>query len=131
MLEKGISPPPRPDMGLAGLARAGLQIFTDYILELDRWFRRLQAAVPKIETYSVSLDVASVGANSTSEQTFAVPGLSPQDIVLINKPSHTSGLAIVNCRVSAANELAITFANITGSPIDPSAETYLIVSIRR
>jgi hypothetical protein len=121
MNEKGIAPPPK---NLAGvLENPALSVW-------DIWFSRLQAEFPRIRTYSSALNVASVAANTTAEQTFTVTGLSTKDIIYVNKPSNSTGLGIVNCRVSAANTLAITFMNATGSGIDPGAETYLIVSVR-
>lgn len=131
MREKGISPPPRADEGVRGLVASGLSAFHAYALELDKWFQRLQSAFPKVETYSATLNPAAVAANTTSEQTFTVSGLSVSDIVVVNKPSHTAGLGIVNARVSAANTLALTFQNTTGASIDAGAEIYTIVSIRR
>lgn len=77
-----------------------------------------------------SIDVASVAANTTAEQTFTVPGLAVGDFVIVNKPSASAGLGICNARVSAANTLAITFNNNTASPIDPAAESYKIMYIR-
>lgn len=79
---------------------------------------------------SKSLDVASVSANTTAEQTFTVTGLKTSDFVSVVKPTHSTGLGIVNVRVSAADTLAITFMNATGSGIDPAAETYLIFWFR-
>jgi hypothetical protein len=122
MNEKGIVPPPKP-MLAETLEQANLSAW-------DIWFSRLQQAFPRIRTYSSALDVASVAANTTAEQTFTVAGLSTKDIIYVNKPSNSAGLGIVNCRVSAANTLAITFMNATGSAIDPGSETYLIVSVR-
>lgn len=87
-------------------------------------------AVTQIRVYSQSLDVASVAANTTVEQTFTVTGLATTDTVFVNKPTATAGLGIVNARVSAANTLAITFVNATAGAIDPAAETYAIVAIR-
>lgn len=84
----------------------------------------------KINIISQSLDVASVAANTTAEQTFTVTGLETTDIVFVNKPSASAGLGIVNARVSAANTLAITFVNATAAPIDPAAETYKIGVIK-
>jgi hypothetical protein len=72
------------------------------------------------------LDVASVAANTTAEQTFTVQGLTTDMTVLVNKPSLNAGLGICNARVSAANTLALTFNNNTGGAIDPAAETYKI-----
>lgn len=87
-------------------------------------------AITKMVVYSQSLDVASVAAASTSEQTFTVTGLTTADTVIVNKPSHSSGLGLVNARVSAADTLALTFMNVSAAPIDPGAETYTIVAIR-
>jgi hypothetical protein len=75
---------------------------------------------------SKSLNVASVAANTSAEQTFTVAGLKVGDFVQVSKPSLSAGLVISTARVSAADTLAITFGNLTGSPIDPAAETYLI-----
>ena len=87
-------------------------------------------AITNIRIYSQSLDVVSVAANTTAEQTFTVTGLSTADKVFVNKPSLSAGLGVVNARVSAANTLALTFSNSTGLAIDPAAETYQVVAIR-
>lgn len=81
---------------------------------------------------SVALSPAQVAANTTSEQTFTVPGLKVGDFVDINKPSAQAGLGIAAVRVSAANTLAIAFSNNTASPITPTAaETYLVLYTRQ
>lgn len=95
-----------------------------------KWFKRLADAFPKTGTYSKELTPASVAANTTAEQTFTVNGLVVNDIVTVNKPSLNAGIGIVNVRVSAADTLAITYSNNTGSPIVPTTETYKIVSVR-
>lgn len=128
MREKGASPPPR----LEGDALGNLtEMLRGYLTELDRWLQRLQAVFPRMQTYEGTLNPAAVAANTTSAQTFTVTGLSTQDVVVVNKPSHTAGLGIVGARVSAANTLEITFMNTTAGSIDPPAELYTIVSIRR
>jgi hypothetical protein len=73
-----------------------------------------------------TLTPASVGANTSAEQTFAVPGLQLGDSIDINKASHQVGLSIGNVRVSAANTLAIQFVNTTAGAIVPAAEQYII-----
>jgi hypothetical protein len=84
----------------------------------------------KIGVSSITISGSAVSANSTSEQTFTVPGLAVGDFVEAIKPSHQTGLGVVNTRVSAANTLAITFMNNTAGSITPTNETYLIVVIR-
>lgn len=86
---------------------------------------RLNPAAPLL-VYNQKLAPVSVAANTTAEQTFTVTGLVAGSPVWLNKPSAQGGLGIVGVRVSAANTLAITFANLTGSAIVPSTETYTI-----
>lgn len=70
---------------------------------------------------TVTLSPTSVAANTSAEQTFTLAGLETSDIVTVNKPTAQAGLGIVGFRVSAADQLAITFGNFTGSPIVPTA----------
>lgn len=74
----------------------------------------------------IKLTPSAVGANTSVEQFFTVPGVSVGDSVDVNKPSHQTGLSIGNVRVSAANQLAIQFVNTTAGSITPTAETYII-----
>ena len=85
----------------------------------------------KQSVISVTLSPASVAINTTAEQTFTVNGLLAGDFVTCNKPTAQAGLGIVGCRVSAANTLAITFSNNTGSSITPTAaQVYKILVTR-
>ena len=68
----------------------------------------------------------AVAANTTAEQTFTVPGLVAGTEVYVTKPSLTLNLAVAGVRVSAANTLAINFANNSGSSITPPVEAYSI-----
>lgn len=79
---------------------------------------------------AIALDVASVGVNTSVEQTFTVKGLKPGDFVAISKPSLNAGLVVSTARVSAPDTLAITFGNNTAGAIDPAAETYLLFYFR-
>ena len=94
------------------------------------WLRIIQDSFRKSEYFTAALDVASVSANTSAEQTFSVRGLVTSDVVLVNKPALDAGLIIGNARVSAADTLAITFGNLTGSPINPGSETYNIYAFR-
>lgn len=88
--------------------------------------------VQKLGVFSLALTPASVAANETAEQTFSATGIGLQvgDVIVLNKPSAQAGLGIVNVRVSALDTLAITYANVTASPITPTAETYLVGVMR-
>lgn len=80
---------------------------------------------------SLSINPASVGANTSAEQSFTLPGLQIGDVILdVIKPTLTAGLSLSSARVSAANTLAVTFVNSTAAPIDAAAETYTIITLR-
>jgi hypothetical protein len=87
---------------------------------------RANPAAPLL-LYTPTLTPAAVAANTTAEQTFTVTGLVAGSPVWVNKAASVQGgLGIVGCRVSAANTLAITFSNSSGSSITPNSEQYLV-----
>lgn len=87
---------------------------------------RLAPAAPLV-LYRPTLTPVSVAANTTAEQVFTVTGLVAGSPVWINKTTSAQpGLGIVGVRVSAANTLAVTYANSTSSAIVPNAEQYII-----
>lgn len=81
---------------------------------------------------SVTLSPAAVGANTTAEQTFAVPGILATDMIVgISKPTAQAGIGIVGWRVSAAGTVGITFSNNTAGSLTPTAsQVYLICYLR-
>jgi hypothetical protein len=91
----------------------------------DQLIYRPAPAAPLV-LYSQSIAPTSVAANTSAEQTFTVTGLVASSLVAANKPSYTSGIAIGGVRVSALNQIAITFINVTAAAIVPPTETWLI-----
>ena len=77
-----------------------------------------------------TLTPVSVAWSTTTEQTFTVTGLNVGDFVDVSKPTNQPGLALGNCRVSAANTLAITFINVTTTLTPTAAEIYTVVVTR-
>lgn len=79
---------------------------------------------------SQALTPVSVAANTTVEQTFTVTGLDVGMMVEVNKPTTQAGLAVLSARVSAKNQIAITFLNNTAAALTPTAgESYEILAI--
>ena len=78
----------------------------------------------------IPITVDSVAANTSAEQTFTVNGVKTGDFVAISKPTLSDGLVVSTARVSAANTVAITFGNLTASPIVPGLETYRLYVFR-
>jgi hypothetical protein len=81
--------------------------------------------------YGLTISPASVAANTTAEQAFTLTGVLVGDVVSVTKPTLQAGLGIVNSRVSAANTIAITYANTTASPIVPTASELYSVELNR
>lgn len=93
----------------------------------QRWYSDIENAITH---YDVTLDPASVAANTTEEQLFTLTGINSLDVIIVNKPSVTTGLGIVGARASARDQIAITFINATGGAINPASEEYRIIAIR-
>ena len=72
---------------------------------------------------TVTVDPASVAANSTSSQTFTLTGAVVGDSLAVNPPAAglTAGLLVMQSFVSAANQITIVFYNTTGAPIDQAS----------
>jgi hypothetical protein len=79
----------------------------------------------------VVLDPAQVAANVTALETVTIAGLTTDMRVVVNKPSHTSGIVIGGFYVTAADTLGIVFANVTGSAVNPGSETYRVWAARK
>lgn len=86
-------------------------------------------AIRGMPTIAQTLTPTSVAASTTVEQLFTVAGLRVGELVQVNKPSAQAGLDIVGCRVAAANQLGITFMNVSLAAITPTAESYIIFSL--
>ena len=81
-----------------------------------------------IDLLEVVLSPATVATTTSAEQTFTVKGLKLHDWVNVNKPTAQAGLGIVGARVTAADTLGITFANVTSGTLTPTtSETYTIM----
>lgn len=68
--------------------------------------------------------------NTTQESDITIVGLTTDMWVGVCKPSHSTGVGIVNARVKAADTLSITYVNATGSGVNPASETYRLLWIK-
>lgn len=93
------------------------------------WFSNLIDSVPFFRAKAVTLDPGSIGANTTATETVTFNGVTTNDLVAVNKPSHTTGLS-VSAFVSAADTVTLVFMNATGGAIDPGSEDYLLFTVR-
>ena len=83
--------------------------------------------------FAITISPASVSANTTVEQTFAITSLPvavTAAVVVVSKPTLQAGLGIVGSRISSAGNIGISFINNTGSPIVPTAsEVYSVLVV--
>jgi hypothetical protein len=77
-------------------------------------------------TASVTIDPASIAANTVSTQTFTLPGARVGDNVSLNPPAAglTAGLLVLQTTISADNTVKVVFDNTTGAPIDEASGTW-------
>ena len=83
-----------------------------------------------ITIMQATVDLGSVAANTSEEETATVPGVQAGDIVIVRKPTLEAGIVIADARVSAADTVTMQVINSTGSAVDAASETMDFVIIR-
>lgn len=87
----------------------------------------ITTAIPATMLLTAVLSPAAVSPNTTSTQFFTVAGVGANSAVAVNKPTAQAGLVITGADSTAANQISITFANLTAATITPTAaESYLV-----
>lgn len=97
---------------------------------LWRWLVRLPDMIPGVQTFEVDFNPAPISASSESVQTIAIAGVTTEDIIVVNKPTNTTGLDLIHSWVEAADVVKVKFRNHTGSPISPGSEVYKVMAVR-
>ncbi len=89
-------------------------------------------AISKVLRGTVSVNPASVAANSVSTQTVTITGAVAGDSVVLNPPAAglTAGLLVTQVRVSAADTVSVTYYNTTGSAIDEGSGNWNYLLVR-
>ena len=90
----------------------------------------LSGNVKAIFVFQVSIDIANNPTITTVANSVTVPGVQLGDFIYVNKPSHTTGIGISNCRVSAVDTIEIQTVNPTAGGVNPAAETFTIMVVR-
>lgn len=87
--------------------------------------------ISEIIKVSVVKDIGNIGSQSTSAETFTVTNAEPGSTVHVSPALPlNAGLMIAYARVSSTGNVEVTFANVTGSPINQGNATYYISVIR-
>lgn len=76
---------------------------------------------------TITADLASVSANAGDTIDFTVPGARVGHIGFVVPDTDIDGLSFSPGKVTAADTLSIPVNNSTGSPINPSEQTFSVV----
>lgn len=90
------------------------------------------AAQAKIRSFQVTVDVPSIGANTTGEVAVTVPGVKATDHFLGCEIASTlnAGLGFGGGYVSDDDEVTLRFQNSTAGALDPASATMQITILR-
>jgi len=83
-----------------------------------------------IQIVTATVDLGSVAANTTEEETATVTGVRTGDFVSVSKSDLDAGIMLGTCRVTAADTVAIQVVNSTASAVDAASETMTFMVIR-
>ena len=89
----------------------------------------LTGNIQGISLITVAVDLGSVAANTSEEETATVAGVKTGDFVFAMDSALEAGQVIANARVSAADTVKLQVINTTGSAIDAASKniTFLVV----
>lgn len=97
-------------------------------------FAFLPTMVPKDARliYNVALATSSIASSAATEVSSTVTGLLASDVIAgVSKPTAQSGLGIVGYRVSAANQVSVTYVNVSSGAITNTLEANAISVVRK
>ena len=86
--------------------------------------------VASLSVINATVDLGSVAANTSEEETATVPGVITGDVVFVSDSALSAGQVVAKARVSAANTVTLQVINTTAAPIDAAARTMTFFVIR-
>lgn len=80
--------------------------------------------IKTIKKGTASVDFDSITNGETGSKTFTVTGAAVGDVVVVNPPTLTTGLAFAGAAVTGANTVTVYALNASAAPIDEGAATF-------
>ncbi len=80
--------------------------------------------IKKIVKGTGAIDFASVTNGETGSGTITVTGAAVGDVVVVNPPVLTTGLAFAGAAVTATNTVTVYVVNASAAPIDQASATF-------
>lgn len=87
--------------------------------------------VASISIVTATVDLGSVAANTSEEETATVPGVLVGDMVVCMDSALEAGIVVANARVSAANTVTLQVINTTGSGVDAASKSMTFMVVRK
>ena len=84
-----------------------------------------------VSIVTTTVDLGSVAANTSEEETATVSGAKVGDVVVCMDSALSAGQLIGNARVSAADTVTLQVINTTASPIDAGSRTMTFLVLRK
>lgn len=80
-----------------------------------------------VATGTASVNLPSIAAGATGSATFTVTGAATGDVVIVNPPALTTGLAFAGAAVTGSNTVTVYATNASADAIDEAAATFRYV----
>jgi hypothetical protein len=95
-------------------------------LALMEW---MGAVSDQVSTRTVDMTPGTLLANTTVEVTMTVPCSTDGQVVVV-PPGFVAGILVGSARVTATNEVKVSFANLTAAPLAAPSGFYKVTVIR-
>lgn len=86
--------------------------------------------VASINLVAATVNLGSVAANTSEEETFALTGVRLGDFISVQSDNLEAGIILGSARVEANDVVTVEVINTTGSPVDAASSTMSVLVIR-
>ncbi len=86
--------------------------------------------IASITVLTATVDLGSVAANTSEEETATVSGVKLGDVVVCVDSSLNAGQVVAQARVSAADTVTLQVINTTAGAIDAASKTMTFLVVR-
>lgn len=86
--------------------------------------------VASINYVQATVDLGSVAANTSEEETFTLTGVKVGDLIIVQKEDLEAGIVLGSARVETADTVTVEVINTTASAVDAASATMNVLVIR-
>jgi len=86
--------------------------------------------VASMNLVKATVDLGSVAANTSEEETFSFPGVKVGDMIVVQKENLEAGLILGSARVEAADVVTVEVINTTAGAINAASASMALLVIR-